>query len=182
MNKVDLLETVSCGQPGVVFAYGMRRTEIFSLIDPVFPKVVPYEIVKINLGDSFSELVNELERFVFSDLNLDLCKEHYNYARNGSPEAFYYAIIELCEKFIEEKKNLVLFIDIPENVFQKSLESFEQGEDDREFSFAMNFLTYITRFYSHNFSAFVSIQSLYLAMLLSENKINGFRVNSVVFL
>ncbi len=137
----------------------------------------------IDTTKPISELIDNFKKQFEDAFEVQIDQKHYLYAKEqSSPEAFYMMICEVLLLDDLAHDNKIIFIDVPENIFQKDLVAYTKGKEAKDFHFFMNFLGYLVNLSCKNLSIFVSLQSLYAVEFIKSSPASQHRIQSIVLL
>jgi len=183
MDQKKILQNIGFGQAGIYFAHGMRRSEIFFLANDSLKALKEPRVLKVDFNKPISELIDNFKKQLEDAFEVQIDQKHYLYAKEqSSPEAFYMMICEVLLLDDLAHDNKIIFIDVPENIFQKDLVAYTKGKEAKDFHFFMNFLGYLVNLSCKNLSIFVSLQSLYAVEFIKSSPASQHRIQSIVLL
>ena len=166
----DIMEGLGNGTMRIVFSHGMRRGEIFDKVKEEFDGYMSDKTLSIQFSYDFYGMAEKLFVSILETFCVEVCTDYVIDSQGKSAEAFWCMLREICNSNSLNGKNTVLNIDIPQNIYQKSFISLQNGDDDGKYSFMMQFLYYLVNYKNDKITAFVSIQSEYLAEFAMNNK------------
>ena len=183
MSQEYALKAISFGQPGIYFAYGERRAEIFSLAEEGFKILKDPKILDIDFKHPIPELVDNVKKQFKDVYGVEVDQGDYlNAKEQYSPEAFFMMISEILLSVDFEQENKVMLVNVPEDIFRKDLVAYIENREAKDFRFFMNFLGYLVGTSFKNLSIFVSLQSTYTVLFNKKNIPSQWKIQSIFLL